>query len=336
MKVLQMVRYKRRGRRYKSSTRTIMMKFQSFMDISTSASSMQILTISAGGREVLRRLGPQFAAYKYYKLGNIAVKLVPASTLPVDPTGLSLESGEPGVDPRDQLTPGMMRITNGEDIFEDLSGLSDDAQHGIYNNMILDPRWFKWMLQSGVKRHATPRYWQIGQLHQDKFPGAVTNMPLLTSDTHKVVNTVQEHVSVTNGASAMTDLTYPGSSPYALFQTGHMGRLGWMPTDGLVHTVYGSGSASDTPLLASPPEVEVMKIILPKAYKTRYYYRMFITETVYFKEPIVNFGVVDANAYGYLPLDVFHMQGVPAPVLPTEPNQYPVPDSSTGGNYGNS
>lgn len=120
-----MVRYKRyRKRRYGASTRTIKMKFQSFMDISTSAESMQIITISAGGSEIVRRLAPQFGAYKYYKIGNIACKLVPASTLPVDPTGLSLESGEPGVDPRDQLTPGMMRITNGEDIFEDISGMS--------------------------------------------------------------------------------------------------------------------------------------------------------------------------------------------------------------------
>ena len=42
--------------------------------------------------------------------------------------------------------------------------------------MLLDPRWFKWMLQSGTSRRAYPRYWQIGQL-QDKWPGAVLNLP---------------------------------------------------------------------------------------------------------------------------------------------------------------
>ena len=171
-----MVRYRRYKRRY-GGTRAIKMKFQSFMDIATSSDSMQIITVSAGGKSVLERLSPQFAAYKYYKLGTVSVKLVPASTLPVDPTGLSYEAGEPGVDPRDQLTPGLMRITNGEDIFEDISGLDDVAQHGIYNNMLLDPRWFKWMLQSGVKRYATPRFWQIGELHQDKWPGMFQNVP---------------------------------------------------------------------------------------------------------------------------------------------------------------
>ena len=124
-----MVRYKRYRKYRRGSTGVIKMKFQSFMDVSTSDSSMQVITVSAGGPEVLRRLAPQFSAYKYYKLGNVAVKLVPASTLPVDPTGLSYEAGAQTVDPRDQLTPGMMRITNGEDIFEDLTGLTDAEQH---------------------------------------------------------------------------------------------------------------------------------------------------------------------------------------------------------------
>lgn len=336
-----MVRFKRyRKRRYGSSTRTIKMKFQSFMDISTSAESMQIITISAGGPDILRRLAPQFGAYKYYKVGNIACKLVPASSLPIDPTGLSYEAGENTVDPRDQLTPGMMRITNGEDIFEDISGLSAEQQHAIYNNMLLDPRWFKWMLQSGVKRHATPRYWQIGQLHQDKFPGIVVNVPKFDAESpHDLVGTAHKADFATSVFGLQTPVR-DGSSPYGLFQTGHRGVLGWLPTDNLQHFVRTGGYNGDTdiPLLASPPEVEVMKIILPKAYKTRYYYRMFITETVYFKEPIVNFGIPnieDGDAVYYRPLDVFHMPGESIPMLPnTGAVGFEPDDKDTGGNYG--
>lgn len=320
-----------------------MMKFQSFMDISTDVDSMKIITISAGGSEVLRRLAPQFGAYKYYKLGNIAVKLVPASTLPVDPTGLSIDPNTDEmatVDPRDQLTPGMMRITNGEDIFENISGLSDDEQHQIYNNMLLDPRWFKWMLQSGVKRHATPRYWQIGQLHQDKWPGYVSNVPMLDANgTIAGTGHVSEYVQL-NGESATTnpEIYRGGSSAYGLFQTGHTGRLGWMPTDGLapIERASSAGGNMLKALMASPPEVEVMKIILPKAYKTRYWYRAFITETVYFREPIVNFGITNDSGFTYRPLDIFHNMMSPAPAYPTIPqaNNFPV-DSQTGGNYGN-
>lgn len=328
--VVLMARYRRRyGRR--RSTNVIRMKFQSFMDISTNDSSMQIITISAGGREILRRLSAQFGAYKYYKIGNISVKLVPASTLPVDPTGLSYEAGEPGVDPRDQLTPGMMRITNGEDVFEDITGLSDEVQHAIYNNMLLDPRWFKWMLQSGTSRRAYPRYWQVGQLHQDKWPGAIVNVPHANAEGG-VIGTSK----VLSGVDSEGDLVdYPldGSAPYGFFQTGHKGVLGWLPTDGL--QPFAGDNGVKKPLLASPPEVEVMKIILPKAYKTRYYYRMFVTEEVMFREPIVNFGIVDSYDAGYRPLDIFHVPVGSLPILPSTPRVDSFPSSdSTGDNYG--
>lgn len=332
-----MVRYRRYRHRY-SGTRTIKMKFQSFMDINTSSDSMQIITVSAGGPEVLKRLSPQFSAYKYYRLGTVSVKLVPASTLPVDPTGLSYEAGEPGVDPRDQLTPGLMRITNGEDIFENISGLSDSVQHAIYNNMLLDPRWFKWMLQSGVKRYASPRFWQIGQLHQDKWPGAIQNYPAFsTGNPPTLSGTIDEIKGIRTGTGE--SVAYgSGSSPYGFFQVGHSGRLGWMPTDGLQTVNDGTGTVKQFPLIASPPEVEVMKILLPKAYKTKYYYRMFITETVYFKSPIVNFGIPGpASDQAVRPLDIFHTPGAFVPQLPGTPTSatFP-PNSSTGGNYGNS
>lgn len=328
-------RYKRgyRGRRYRRSTNTIMMKFQSFMDVNTRKDEMQIISISAGGKEILQRLPAQFGAYKYYKIGNISAKLVPASTLPVDPSGLSYEEGEPGVDPRDQLTPGMMRITNGEDVFEDLTGLSAEAQHQLYNAMMLDPRWYKWMLQSGVKRHATPRYWQIGQLHQDKWPGAIVNIPQQgivsgsIGDTSAIMG-----FGITDGSTGT--LTGPAlrgeSSPYGLFQTGHRGVLGWLPTDGLTPEGF---LANQQPMLCAPPEIEVMKIILPPAYKTEYYYRIYISETVYFREPkMMAVGISD---FPYRPLDVFAFPAKPARALPTTSNaSSDIVDSETGGNYG--
>lgn len=330
------MRYKTRGRgRYKKSTNIVRMKFQSFMDISTNDGSMQVITISAGGPEVLRRLAPQFAAYKYYKLGNIAVKLVPATTLPVDPSGLSFQAGEPGVNPWDQLTPGMMRITNGEDVFENISGLTTTQQDAIYKNMLLDPRWFKWMLQSGVKRHAFPKYWQIGQLHQDKWPGTITNVPVVNANG-QVQGTDQKQDSFLSGTGGQS-FYGGGSSAYGFFQTGHTGVLGWLPTDGLSHIINSNfGAPVEQPLIASPPEVEVFKILLPRAIKTRYAYRMFITETVYFREPIVNYGIVAGDGNMYRPLDVFHYPTAPYPATPGAPVSPDFPAAvSTGGNYGN-
>lgn len=329
-----MARYRyRRGRRgYRRSTNTIMMKFQSFMDISTKADEMQIISVSAGGKELLNRLPAQFSAYKYYKIGNIAVKLVPASTLPVDPTGLSIASGDNLVDPRDQLTPGMMRITNGEDVLEDISGMTADDQHQLYNAMMLDPRWFKWMLQTGVKRHATPRYWQVGQLHQDKWPGSVINSPNILSNSVTGTSSFQVKTASTDTTSTSANIPglydYPLSSDRGLFQVGHRGVLGWLPTDGM-------SWINDEAMLSAPPEIEVMKIILPPAYKTKYYYRMYITETVYFREPIMMAAASDL--YPFRPLDVFHIQHLPLAMDPREDisDVYSsVSDGQTGGNYG--
>lgn len=329
-----MARYRyRRGRRgYRKSTNTIMMKFQSFMDLSTKPDEMQIISISAGGKELLNRLPAQFGAYKYYKIGNISAKLVPASTLPVDPTGLSYEAGEQTVDPRDQLTPGMMRITNGEDVFEDLTGMSAENQHKLYNAMMLDPRWFKWMLQRGVKRHATPRYWQIGQLHQDKWPGATLNIPNYTDSDHDsdtfIKGTIHKQYH-TDGSqsdghnSSTTNFFGPGSAPEGFFQTGHKGYLGWLPTDGFE---YGQA------FLCAPPEIEVMKILLPPAYKTSYYYRLYISETVYFREPKV-MGFTDDD-FPYRPLDVFAYPNKPEVKPPTQLDPTRITDTETGGNYG--
>ena len=322
--MIDMVRYKKR-RGYRS--KVIKMKFQSFVDISTQADNMQIISVNAGGANVINRLGPMFQAYKFYKLGGVSIKLIPASTLPVDPTGLSYEAGENTVDPRDQLTPGMCRITNGEDILEDFTGLSGDQQRLLYDNMLLDPRWYKWMLQSGVKRFAKPKYWQIGQLHQDKWPGAFVNMPMLGVTGTAVTGTCHEARSRTIGGDSPL-YADQGSSPYGIFQTGHRGVLGWMPTDGLQKFINVDGSMNQAAFDCAVPTVELFKILTPPMHKTNYYYRMFITETVYFRDPIV------MNVNGFRPIDVFHISNVPLPKMPTETYSFSAGDNYTGGNDG--
>lgn len=327
-----------RFKRYKKrrGSRVVKMRFQSFVDIATQADNMQIISVSAGGKDVLLRLAPFFSAYKYYKLGGVSIKLIPASTLPVDPTGLSYEAGEQTVDPRDQLTPGMCRITNGEDVLENIAGLTGDQQRQLYNNMLLDPRWYKWMLQSGVKRFGKPRYWQIGQLHQDKWPGSVVNYLYEDATTNTVKGTAHDtmvHETSDSGAGSNVGVSRIGSSPYGLFQTGHKGVLGWLPTDGLqfVEKTVASGGDQNLPFISSVPEIELFKILMPPMHKTNYYYRMFVTETVYFREPLV------MNLNGFRPIDVFHNVTLPQPRVPTESINVPLDnavDIITGGNDG--
>lgn len=269
-------------------------RFQSYVDISTSASSMQVLQWSVGGWDVVKRCRHLFGAYKYFKLGKISVKMVPASTLPVDPQGLSYASDDPQtVDPRDQMNPGLVRITNGEDIFTNVSTLSETQQRQMYTNMMLDPRWSKFMLQSGFRRSAYPLYWQVGQLSQDVYPGATINVPSNSVNSNTTGLTPQRvylKANVTDGltsivkapATSSIDTNY--GSPRGMFQVGHRGKLGYLPTDFYQQFVMGT-TASTMPYVGginNVPEVSVITCVLPRAYKTLYYYRVFITEEVYF------------------------------------------------------
>ncbi len=259
-------------------------RFQSFVDVSTSAQSMQVIQWSVGGADVINRCRHLFGAYKYFRLGKITVKMVPASTLPVDPQGLSYAADDPQtVDPRDQMNPGLVRITNGEDVYTNVSSLSADAQMQIYNAMMLDPRWSKFMLQSGFRRSAYPLYWQVGQLSQDKYPGSTVNVPYLSAGgtgTNKDGASVIERSVYQQGIKSPTEL---GSSARGLFQVGHRGKLGWLPTDFYQQIKNADASATiDSYGINNVPQVSVITCVLPKAYKTIYYYRVFITEEVLF------------------------------------------------------
>lgn len=248
-----------------------------FLDLATSPDKVQVVGVTAGGMECMRRLLPFFAAFKYYKLGRVKIKVVPASTLPVDPTGLSYEAGENTVDPRDQFNPGLVRITNGEDIVV-------PTNMDQYYSLMLDNRWYKFQLQSGFSRNAVPLVWRIAQLHQDRFPGNVVNIPSVRDPGRPVYNR-QELVTADNPPAVAYTPLDEGSDPRGFFQVGNNLRLDWLPTD-------SDNSWDPTPNVpkygrpAAVPEVPLITFVLPQAYKTKFYYRVYVTETVYFRDPV--------------------------------------------------
>nr|QBP37068.1 capsid protein [Porcine associated porprismacovirus]QBP37154.1 capsid protein [Porcine associated porprismacovirus] len=300
--------------RKRRASKVLHQKFQWFFDLQTKADEMQIIEVSAGGYGVYKRLFPFFSAFKYYKLGGVKMKFVPASTLPVDPTGLSYGAGENTVDPRDQLTPGLTRITNGEDVYTKLDGLTGDQQRELYESMMIDQRWFKWQLQSGLSRYARPMYWQIGQLHQDYLPGSVRNLAdtSLTEDCQSI-SAVYDGANPSGPTAAPITVAADASDPRGLFQTGHRGKLGWMPTDGVLlkGTSGGSGTVHAQAVEAAIPAVNVFTIVTPPMHKTNYYYRVFVTEDVYFKSPVV------VGYQNFRSIDRFVQPQFPVAKLPT-------------------
>lgn len=243
--------------------------YEYFVDLKTSASTMQVIQVTAGGQMPQIRLAPFFGAFKQFKLGKVSIRLVPAATLPVDPTGLSYEAGENTIDPRDQFNPGLVRITNGEDVSSLASLLSGTSAEQSYYATLLDKRWYKFALQAGCKRTATPLVWRIGQSHQSIRQSVV------------VPDSEEEGPISTTSVGSLTPLAtgaFSGAMGWenALMQIDRA-RLSWMPTDMYNNERYGPNVV---------PEIDVMTLILPKAYKTVYYYRMYIREEVMFKDPV--------------------------------------------------
>lgn len=260
-------------------------KVQHFIDFATRGDTMQVVNFSVGGMDLMRRCAHLINAYRYFKLGRISIKLVPASTLPVDPTGLSYDDSDlQAVDPRDQLTPGLIRITNGEDIAD--QGWSSGQEEQIFNSMMLDPRWYKFSLQSGFRRSAKPLFWYIGQLHQDVYPGAILNVPSVALVGGNVdQDSVDAQYLNMAGTQYRNYYRQDFSDPHGFFQTGKKGRMGWMRTDALVE--FASSIADNTGVFEKAevtpfPTCRVITMVLPKMHKTNYYYRCYVTEEVYF------------------------------------------------------
>lgn len=344
--------------------------FQWFMDMHTSSTNMQIIQFSAGGEIVRRRLAPMFSHYRQYKLGKIHVRFSPAATLPVDPTGLSYEVGEQTVDPRDMFNPGLVRHTNGEDVFvPDDTVLAGDSADAIYYSTMLDKRWHKFGLQRGFQTSAYPKWWGIATTRQNMYPGYIQNMPSAGSDGVLAGITFNVH-DAAGGTSNFNsaNLNHMGigvSSNMGIFQSGQKIPMGWMPTgaslkdefgllNGITSTtqvvkyqVQGSSNQqvyaefdtqaaadeyaaklvilNDTPVVVAVtttvtgnqadagaafgpiPEVPgLLTLVLPKAHKTEFYYRVYVVEDVYFKDPVTAFNAIADYTGGTLaPIDVF-------------------------------
>ena len=272
-------------------------KFTQFFDISSDSTKFTTFKVVAGGDYVKQRCMPQFLCYKYYKLGPVSVKLVPASTLPVDPTGLSYETGETTVDPRDMFNPGLVRITNGEFV-------NDISSMDTYYATLLDPRWFKFQLQQGFSRYAKPLVYNIGEIHQDPVGlsgqaipddagiNSGFNYQDISNNTYKL-----DSYSTTNSGNAIA---------YSPIQTGRI-KLGWLPTDTPAFTRGTSAGG----FLSFVPEVDVITFVLPKAFKTKFYYRVFVESTVYFKDPVAVNPIIASNGKVAYPMDRFvGLQGV--------------------------
>lgn len=256
----------------------MMIKIRHFFDFQTSATSMSIIGIKSGGISAYKRLIGMYGAFKYMKQGPVRVTVRPASTLPVDPMGLSYADDDPlTVDPRDQLNRGAVRATYGEDFDVNIPA-DTTVQQGQYNNVLLDPKWRKFSLQGGFSKTFYPKFWKIGMMEQFPWPGAVKNLPYANGGN--IINSAAyDYVESVEGTATEKTSVQPNvSDGRSIFQTGGKIRPGWYPTDGIEQ--FDSVQQAHP---NSPMSMPLGYILLPKAFKTLYYFRAYVTETYYFK-----------------------------------------------------
>lgn len=288
-------------------------KYVEYYDLSSSATGVTRLRISAGGEQLKNRLAPLFGIFRYYRIRKTVAQLIPAAQLPADPGHISIEPGQNTTDPRDLLNLGVFRYNSGEGTnripsFTDISG----AQLW-YNHAQTDPTFGKFSLQSGRKWVMTPKSWQIAANTQD---GDILNRRPFTytpSGTARQPFRMYRNLSggtFNSGADPDVmigdDYGFPylpsgdagfGASP-GVYPTGHKVRFGWLPTS----QIQSFGDVNATTRLrletARIPTVMLLDILLPQAYLTLFHFRLWITHYVDFMG-IVNFDQLYFAAGGY-------------------------------------
>nr|QBP37112.1 capsid protein [Porcine associated porprismacovirus] len=330
-------------------------RIQKWSDIETSTTGITMLNIGVSGTEILHRCQPFLSAFKRYRVVGVKVSLIPASTLPADPSQISFETGENSVNPSDMMNVGLIRYTNGEafpyykELTQTVSAGADFAETGMqtYFNMMMDRRWSKFGLQRGVSRFFRPKIYDDGLPIQSICPDE--NISFIKSDnnTYTVKNyQMYPWLDSTNNPNASVsfrngDQPPLGTAGNGIFgtsnswrvQSGRLKNLGWMATDTAHVGQYITGANQpigdgDSRLVGfnTFPFINMGRIILPRAMKTKFAFRVVETIIVQFREP-VNISLQNASHLRYLADRGLYTSGD----IPTTPQEVK-PTPFVGGN----
>lgn len=323
-------------------------KIQKWSDIETSTQKVTMLNIGVAGNEIRNRCQPFIQAFKYYRVVGVKVSLIPASTLPADPSQISYETGENSVNPADMMNVGLVRYTNGE-AFPNYKKLTGEVTAGTafetdpgmqtYFNMMLDRRWSKFGMQRGMSRFFRPRVYEDGLPIQSLIPDEAISFLKKEGTSpgpyqYNVGNSrvAQGYLSSGEDYLVSSDDQYPslqnvsvfGSSDSFRFQTGKLKSLGWRTTD-IAH-IGGEFDVGGSSQIVSGfntfPFINMGRIILPRAMKTKFAFRVVQTIIVQFRGA-VNISPENDAQYRYLADRGIYTPGA----IKTEP------ENVTGGNF---
>lgn len=300
-------------------------------DLQTQVGKGTVLKVhTPTGNNIKRHLLGHFLQYKQFKYLGAKLSLIPASTLPVDPTGLSYEAGDTTVDPRDMVNPILWKHYHGESMLtdalydEELKNYNaiNDGTYGapgssvgrelynvagsgtidaVYPKALMDVSFKKAGIQSGFSTFIKPFVYNVvnskqmlpfshGEPDKNLWSG-VNPSPTYTTPYSPVRPGTSGDLVGTFESEYKSDGSIEYNSEFVpqIF-TNRLTSIGWMDTVQRMHINIAGGGAGayinpdkvsdsiggQTALSPYLPNIPMLYILMPPAYKTEFYFRLII------------------------------------------------------------
>nr|QDM14428.1 capsid protein [Porcine associated porprismacovirus]QDM14436.1 capsid protein [Porcine associated porprismacovirus] len=305
-------------------------------DLQTQVGKGTVLKVhTPTGNNIKRHLLGHFLQYKQFKYLGAKLSLVPASTLPVDPTGLSYEAGDTTVDPRDMVNPILWKHYHGESMLTDAlydeelknyNSINDNPYEfngsavgrelynvagsgtidAVYPKALMDVSFKKAGIQTGFSTFIKPFVYNVVNARQmlpytDTTASAWAFSGVNPAASPSVANPVRGNNngdlagSYENEYNANGSVNFDSNFVPEMF-TNRLTPLGWMDTVQRIHKNVSGGEASaiGPDVLSSTiygqislqpflPNIPMLYIMMPPAYKTEFYFRLIIKHYFAFK-----------------------------------------------------
>lgn len=99
------------------TTQKAFANYQEIIDLHTESDTVSVVGVHTPSTSAPQRmLGGFFRQFRKFKYMGASLALVPAARLPADPLQVSLEAGDPTIDPRDMLNPILWHGCHGNDM----------------------------------------------------------------------------------------------------------------------------------------------------------------------------------------------------------------------------
>lgn len=305
-------------------------------DLQTQVGKGTVLKVhTPTGNNIKRHLLGHFLQYKQFKYLGAKLSLIPASTLPVDPTGLSYEAGDTTVDPRDMVNPILWKHYHGESMLTDAlydeelknyNAINDNPYEfngsavgrelynvagsgtidAVYPKALMDVSFKKAGIQSGFSTFIKPFVYNVVNARQmlpftdttasaKYFSGVNPAANPSATGAIRKTNSGDLAGAYENEYNANGSVNFDSNFVPEMF-TNRLTPLGWMDTVQRIHkNVSGGESTAIGPDVLSSaiygqmalqpflPNIPMLYILMPPAYKTEFYFRLIVKHYFAFK-----------------------------------------------------